>query len=100
MSCRHTHTHRDGQTSAALTLSEVVQVRQQDVGRVAAGQTLDVVFGHLAELLPIDAVEEGHIHLGQPVLLHGPFQPLTHVIRRPQTGICRTKLLTLFIHLI
>ena len=40
-----------------LTLSEVVQVRQKDVGVVARGEPLEVIFGHLAQLLPVDVLE-------------------------------------------
>lgn len=40
-----------------LTLSEVVQVRQKDVSVVARGEPLEVIFGHLAQLLPVDILE-------------------------------------------
>lgn len=40
-----------------LTLSEVVEVRQKDVSVVARGEPLEVIFGHLAQLLPVDILE-------------------------------------------
>lgn len=41
-----------------LTLSEVVEMREKDVSVVARGEPLKVVFGHLAQLLPIDILEQ------------------------------------------
>lgn len=44
-------------TGDRLTLSEVVEVRQEDVSVVARGEPLKVIFGHLAQLLPVDILE-------------------------------------------
>lgn len=41
-----------------LTLSEVVEVREEDVGVVARSEPLEVVLGHLTQLLPIDVLEQ------------------------------------------
>ena len=44
-------------SNSGLTLSEVVEVRQKDVSVVARGEPLEVIFGHLAQLLPVDILE-------------------------------------------
>lgn len=72
---------------ARLTLSEVVEMREKDVSVVARREPLEVVFAHLAQLLPVDILEEQDVDVGQAVFFHRPLQPLPDVVRTPQRGI-------------
>lgn len=70
-----------------LTLSEVVQVREKDVSVVARGEPLEVVLGHLAQLLPVDVLEQQDIDVRKAIFFHCPLQPLPDVVRTPQCRI-------------
>lgn len=74
-------------SGARLTLSEVVEVREQDVSVVAWREPLEVVFAHLAQLLPIDVLEQQDVDVREAVFLHRPLQPLPDVVRAPQRGV-------------
>lgn len=72
-----------------LTLPEVIEVREQDVCVVGRRQPHHVVFGHLAQRLAVQRLEERDVHLFQDVLLNGPVQPLPHVVLGPNLRVCR-----------
>lgn len=73
---------------SSLTLSEVVQVRQKNISRVDASETLKFISAHLTQLLPIHAVKQRHVHVWKRIFLHGPIQPLLHMLCGPHAGIC------------
>lgn len=72
-----------------LTLSEVVQVGEENVSVVARREPLEVFLGHLAQFLPIDVLEQQDVDVGEAIFFDRPLQPLADVVRTPQRGICK-----------
>lgn len=62
---------------------------EQDVCVVAEREPLEVLLAHLAQVFAVHVVEESHIHVQQAILLYCPFQPLAHMLRGPECGICK-----------
>lgn len=60
---------------------------EKDVGVVAGREPLEVILGHLAQLLAVDVLEQQDVDVRKAVLFHGPLQPLPHVVRAPQRGV-------------
>lgn len=73
--------------AVTLTLSEVIEVAEQDVCIVGGREAHHILLGHLAEGLALQCVELHDVHLLQAVLLDGPVQPLADMVLGPHLRV-------------